>query len=223
MNRKDYILFDLDGTLTDPKEGITKSVQHALEHFGIQTDDLDSLTPFIGPPLRDSFKRYYGFSDEQAWEGVQAYREYFSVRGWVQNKEYPGIKEMLEALKEAGRVLLVATSKPEEFAKKILDHFDMAEYFDFIGGANMDETRVRKGDVIRYVLEENQITELDKVVMIGDREHDIIGAKENSIDSIGVLYGYGDREELSVAGADWIVDTVEELGSLLDVLVESRK
>lgn len=135
MNRKDYILFDLDGTLTDPKEGITKSVQHALEHFGIQTDDLDSLTPFIGPPLRDSFKRYYGFSDEQAWEGVQAYREYFSVRGWVQNKEYPGIKEMLEALKEAGRVLLVATSKPEEFAKKILDHFDMAEYFDFIGGA----------------------------------------------------------------------------------------
>ena len=101
MNRKDYILFDLDGTLTDPKEGITKSVQHALAHFGIQTDDLDSLTPFIGPPLRDSFKKYYGFSDEQAWEGVQAYREYFSVRGWVQNKEYPGIKEMLEALKGA--------------------------------------------------------------------------------------------------------------------------
>ena len=152
MNRKDYILFDLDGTLTDPKEGITKSVQHALEHFGIQTDDLDSLTPFIGPPLRDSFKRYYGFSDEQAWEGVQAYREYFSVRGWVQNKEYPGIKEMLEALKEAGRVLLVATSKPEEFAKKILDHFDMAEYFDFIGGADMGETRVRKADNTAGVL-----------------------------------------------------------------------
>ena len=153
MKRKDYILFDLDGTLTDPKEGITKSVQHALAHFGIQTDDLDSLTPFIGPPLRDSFKKYYGFSDEQAWEGVQAYREYFSVRGWVQNKEYPGIKEMLEALKEAGRVLLVATSKREKFARKILEHFDMADYFDFIGGADMGETRVRKGDVIRYVLD----------------------------------------------------------------------
>ncbi len=145
MNRKDYILFDLDGTLTDPKEGITKSVQHALEHFGIQTDDLDSLTPFIGPPLRDSFKRYYGFSDEQAWEGCRHTGSISAFGGWVQNKEYPGIKEMLEALKEAGRVLLVATSKPEEFAKKILDHFDMAEYFDFIGGADMGENPGAQG------------------------------------------------------------------------------
>ena len=106
-------MFDLDGTLTDPKEGITKSVRHALNHYGIQVDDLDNLTPFIGPPLTDSYKKYYGFSDEQAWEGVLVYREYFSERGWHENKEYPGIKEMLDALKAAGKVLLVATSKPE--------------------------------------------------------------------------------------------------------------
>ncbi len=170
MNRKDYILFDLDGTLTDPKEGITKSVQHALEHFGIQTDDLDSLTPFIGPPLRDSFKRYYGFPMSRHGR-CRHTGSISSVRGWVQNKEYPGIKEMLEALKEAGRVLLVATSKPEEFAKKILDHFDMAEYFDFIGGADMGETRVRKADVIRYVLEqcglESDNETIGRCVMVG--------------------------------------------------------
>ena len=219
MNRKDYILFDLDGTLTDPKEGITKSVQHALEHFGIQTDDLDGLTPFIGPPLRDSFKRYYGFSDEQAWEGVQAYREYFSVRGWVQNKEYPGKKEMLEALKEAGRVLLVATSKPEEFAKKILDHFDMAEYFDFIGGADMGETRVRKADVIRYVLEqcglESDDETIGRCVMVGDREHDVLGARECGMECVGVLYGYGDRQEMDACRPAWIAETVKDLRDLL--------
>ena len=119
-------MFDLDGTLTDPKEGITKSVRHALNHYGIQVDDLDNLTPFIGPPLTDSYKKYYGFSDEQAWEGVLVYREYFSERGWHENKEYPGIKEMLDALKAAGKVLLVATSKPEVFARKILEYFGMA-------------------------------------------------------------------------------------------------
>lgn len=172
-------MFDLDGTLTDPKEGITKSVRHALNHYGIQVDDLDTLTPFIGPPLTDSYKKYYGFSDEQAWEGVLVYREYFSERGWHENKEYPGIKEMLGALKAAGRVLLVATSKPEEFARKILEHFGMAGYFDFIGGADMDETRVRKADVIRYVLEQYGLDTsretLARCVMVGDREHDVLG------------------------------------------------
>lgn len=219
MNRKDYVLFDLDGTLTDPKEGITKSVRYALNHYGIQVEDLDSLTPFIGPPLTDSYKKYYGFSDEQAWEGVQVYREYFSDRGWYENKEYPGIKEMLEALREAGRVLLVATSKPEEFARKILAHFGMTEYFDFIGGADMEETRGRKADVIRCVLEQcgldNNPETLERCVMVGDREHDVLGARECGMDCVGVLYGYGDRQEMDGCRPAWVAASVEELRDLL--------
>ncbi|RHB36583.1 HAD family hydrolase [Enterocloster aldenensis] len=219
MNQKDYILFDLDGTLTDPKEGITKSVRHALNHYGIQVDDLDTLTPFIGPPLTDSYKKYYGFSDEQAWEGVLVYREYFSERGWHENKEYPGIKEMLDALKAAGGVLLVATSKPEEFARKILEHFGMAGYFDFIGGADMDETRVRKADVIRYVLEQYGLDTsretLARCVMVGDREHDVLGARECGMDCVGVLYGYGDRQEMDGCRPAWTADTVDDLKDLL--------
>lgn len=212
-------MFDLDGTLTDPKEGITKSVRHALNHYGIQVDDLDTLTPFIGPPLTDSYKKYYGFSDEQAWEGVLVYREYFSERGWHENKEYPGIKEMLDALKAAGRVLLVATSKPEEFARKILEHFGMAGYFDFIGGADMDETRVRKADVIRYVLEQYGLDTsretLARCVMVGDREHDVLGARECGMDCVGVLYGYGDRQEMDGCRPAWTADTVDDLKDLL--------
>ena len=212
-------MFDLDGTLTDPKEGITKSVRHALNHYGIQVDDLDTLTPFIGPPLTDSYKKYYGFSDEQAWEGVLVYREYFSERGWHENKEYPGIKEMLDALKAAGRVLLVATSKPEEFARKILEHFGMAGYFDFIGGADMDETRVRKADVIRYVLEQYGLDRtpetLARCVMVGDREHDVLGARECGMDCVGVLYGYGDRQEMDGCRPAWTADTVDDLKDLL--------
>ena len=219
MNQKDYILFDLDGTLTDPKEGITKSVRHALNHYGIQVDDLDTLTPFIGPPLTDSYKKYYGFSDEQAWEGVLVYREYFSERGWHENKEYPGIKEMLDALKKAGKVLLVAPSKPEEFGRKILEYFGMAGYFDFIGGADMEETRVRKADVIRYVLEQYGLDRtpetLARCVMVGDREHDVLGARECGMDCVGVLYGYGDRQEMDGCRPAWIAATVDELKDLL--------
>lgn len=213
--KKQQILFDLDGTLTDPMIGITKSVQYALRAYGIQVERLEDLCPFIGPPLRDSFMKYYGFDPDQATEAIWKYREYFSVTGLYENKEYAGIKEMLEALRDEGKKLYVATSKPELFAKKILEHFQMAEYFTFIGGASMDETRVKKGDVIGYVLEENQITDLSQVVMVGDREHDIIGAKEAGIESVGVLYGYGSREELEEAGANEIVSTVEALRNLL--------
>lgn len=213
--KKQQILFDLDGTLTDPMIGITKSVQYALRAYGIQVERLEDLCPFIGPPLRDSFMKYYGFDPDQATEAIWKYREYFSVTGLYENKEYAGIKEMLAALRDAGKKLYVATSKPELFAKKILEHFQMAEYFTFIGGASMDETRVKKGDVIGYVLEENQITDLSQVVMVGDREHDVIGAKEAGIESVGVLYGYGSREELEEAGANEIVSTVEELRNLL--------
>lgn len=210
-----YILFDLDGTLTDPMVGITRSVQYALRSYGIEEPDLEKLCPFIGPPLKDSFMKFYGFPEDQAREAIDRYREYFSVTGLFENKEYPGIHEMLQTLKDQGAVLLVATSKPEVFAKQILEHFHMDHYFTFIGGADMGETRVKKGDVIRYVLEENHISDVTKAVMVGDREHDIIGAKENNLDSIGVLYGYGNLEEHQKAGADAVAATVEELTELL--------
>lgn len=212
---KDYIIFDLDGTLTDPMVGITKSVQYALRSYGIEVEDLETLCPFIGPPLKDSFMEYYGFSPEQATEAIRRYREYFTVTGLYENVEYSGIQELLSELKAHGKHLLVATSKPELFARQILEYFQMSEYFDFIGGASMDEVRVRKGDVIKYVLKENQITELSQAIMIGDRKHDILGAKEAGLESVGVLYGYGNREELELAGADYVVATIEELGQLL--------
>lgn len=210
-----YMLFDLDGTLTDPMIGITRSVQYALRSYGIEEPDLGKLCPFIGPPLKDSFMKFYGFPEEQAREAIDRYREYFAVTGLFENKEYPGIHEMLGELKKQGATLLVATSKPELFARQILEHFHMDSYFTFIGGADMEETRARKGDVIRYVLENSGITDVSQAVMIGDREHDILGAKENEMDSIGVLYGYGDLEEHEAAGADAVAATVEELKEML--------
>ena len=219
MREKRYILFDLDGTLTDPKEGITKSVQHALAHFGITVDDLDSLIPFIGPPLTDSFEMFYGFTHEQALEGVCVYREYFTQRGWRENQEYAGVREMLRALKTAGFSLSVATSKPEVFALRILDYFHLTDYFDVVGGADLDGTRIRKADVIRYTLGRAGVSQsgqaLEQVAMVGDREHDILGAKAVGIESVGVLYGYGSREELEAAGADALVKQPGDLVRLL--------
>lgn len=212
---KEYLLFDLDGTLTDPKEGITKSVRHALRAFDIEVEDLDTLCCFIGPPLRDSFIEYYGFSEENATTAISIYREYFSDRGLYENEAYEGIDRVLKTLKDSGKKLYVATSKPEVFAKKILEHFNLDSYFEFIGGADLAETRVKKGDVIRYVLEENRITDLERVIMVGDRKHDILGAKEAGIASVGVLYGYGNREELLEAGADFIAESVFDLQNLL--------
>lgn len=215
--KKEYILFDLDGTLTDPEEGITRSVQYALNHYGIQERDRKKLIPFIGPPLRESFMKFYGFSWEQAGEAVWVYREYFARQGIFENRVISGAKEMLNELKAAGRKLYVATSKPEIYARQILEHFQMDGAFSFIGGADMEETRVKKADVIRYVLHEAGIPDEEKgrTVMVGDREHDIEGAKENGISSVGVLVGYGSAQELEEAGADWIVQDLEELTRLL--------
>lgn len=212
---KQYLLFDLDGTLTDPKEGITKSVEYALGAFDIKVEDRDQLCCFIGPPLKDGFMRYYNFSEENAQAAVYKFREYFSDKGLYENEAYPGMREALLKLRNAGKRLFVATSKPEIFARKILKHFDLEDCFEFVGGADIEETRVKKADVIRYVLKENGITDLSGTVMIGDREHDIIGAKETGIDSVGVLYGYGSREELLTAGADYLAEDVEELAELL--------
>lgn len=217
---RDYILFDLDGTLTDPKEGITKSVQYALAHYGIQVDDLDSLIPFIGPPLMDSFKKFYGFQPDRAREGVLVYREYFTEKGWCENKVFPGIVQMLEELRKAGKKLYVATSKPEVFALKILKHFELLEYFDGVGGADLEEKRSRKADVISYLLERERIPfytqeERKNILMVGDREHDVLGAAQEGLDCVGVLYGYGSPRELEESGAFALAGSVEELKNLL--------
>ena len=214
MKDKTYLLFDLDGTLTDPFIGITRSVQHALKYYGIIENDLSRLAPFIGPPLIDSFRETYHFSEEQAEEAVSYYREYFAERGWRENKVYPGIPELLKHLQEAGHKLYVATSKPTPFAEKILDHFNLSRYFERIEGASLDHTRMRKTEVMRYLLAQAGISEKGKTVMIGDRKFDVTGAHEIGVECIGVLYGYGSREELVSAGADYIVPTVDALSAL---------
>lgn len=214
---KDIILFDLDGTLTDPKEGITKCVQYALAHFGIDVPNLDDLMCFIGPPLVDSFQMFYGFSEEKAEEAVVKYRERFKDIGIFENGVYDGVLEMLKACKAAGKTIGLATSKPEEFARRILDKYGMAEYFDEITGSTMDGRINAKSDVIMEAFRRMGIDDPDKkerVIMVGDRKHDIIGAKQCGIESIGVRFGYAEEGELEAAGADYIVDTVEELKKL---------
>lgn len=208
-----YILFDLDGTLTDPMMGITKSVRYALNYYGIEVDNLNDLLPFIGPPLRDSFRDFYGFDEVKANEAVAKYREYFSTKGIFDNKVYDGIADCLNTLKESGKVLMVATSKPEKFAKQIIEHFDLAQYFDFVGGSGFN-SREKKAEVINYVLDTNKISATE-AIMIGDRKHDIIGAHENKLPCIGVLYGYGSREELIQYEADYLVNDIVELQKLL--------
>ena len=200
MKQYKYLLFDLDGTITDSETGITRCVEYALNHFGIQVNDLRELTPFIGPPLLDSFKDFYNFTDEQAIIATDKYRERYADKGILENELYPGIKELLADAQKNGRTVILATSKPEVFAKRILDHFGLSNYFSFVAGSGLDGSLHTKTDVINYILQSNKITDLKSVVMIGDRKHDIIGAKNTGIDSIGVLYGFGDYKELSEAG-----------------------
>ena len=202
-----YLLFDLDGTLTDPGIGITNSVIYALHKFDLEVSDPTVLYKFIGPPLKDSFKKYYGFSDEQSGLAIRYYRESFKKRGMFENEVYDGIQDLLKQLKSDGKTLIVATSKPEAFAVEILQHFDLYDYFNFVAGATMNDVRNKKADIIRYALETCHITNKSSAIMIGDREHDIIGANENGLDSIGVLFGYGTIDELKNAGATFIADT----------------
>ena len=212
----DIILFDLDGTLTDPKEGITKCVAHGLKHFGIEVEDLDTLTCFIGPPLIDSFMEFYGCSREQATEAIVKYRERYTTVGWAENIPYTGIHELCAKLKAAGKKLLVATSKPEGPAVRIMEHFDLAKYFDLIGGAPLDNSeRGRKAAVIQDTLKRAGVTDLSRCVMVGDRLHDIHGAHEVGMPVIGVLYGYGDRAEHEAHGADYIAADLAELEAIL--------
>ncbi len=212
MNDKrsyDTFFFDLDGTLTDSSLGITNSVIYALRKYGIEETDRTKLYPFIGPPLTVSFERYYGFSKEQCIEAVGYYREYYREKGLFENRVYDGLVPVLEELKRRGMTLVVATSKPEPFARKIIEHFGLNSYFDYVAGMEMDGGRGTKEAVIRYALDACRITDKSKVLMVGDREHDVIGAKAAGIDCLGILYGFGSREELLEAGADYIEETAE--------------
>ncbi len=208
------LLFDLDGTLTDPAEGITASVAHALRKRGIEVADRTSLHCFIGPPLVDSFVAYYGLDPTDALRAVADYREYFVPRGMFENVVYDGIPELLATLRSHGFSLFVATSKPEPFAVRILEHFDLLRYFDRVCGASLDEKRSTKADVVAYTLAECGIAP-SEALMIGDRHHDVDGAHQNALPAVGVLWGYGSREEHQAAGAEHIVQTVAELQALL--------
>ncbi len=208
------LLFDLDGTLTDPFEGITNSVVYALEKFGIAVADRRALTKFIGPPLFDSFTQFYGMDEAAARQAIAYYREYFETTGLFENAVYPDIPPVLEELRRRGKQLVVATSKPEKFAVQIMQHFSLDGYFKAIAGATLDDSRTKKADVIAYALATSG-ADGRKSAMIGDREHDIWGAKANGLYSVGVLYGFGSREELLRAGADAVAATPRELLSLL--------
>ena len=209
-----YYLFDLDGTLTDSGIGITNSVMYALEKFGIHVSDKKELYPFIGPPLTDSFRKYYGFTEEQALQAVEYYREYFRAGGIFENAVYEGIPEMLGELKSRNATVALATSKPYEFTVQILDHFDLHQYFDHVGAATMDGHISKKADVIRNLLDTLGVADKSSVLMIGDRDQDVEGAKANDLHCAGVLWGYGSNDELMNAGADYIASEPSDILNL---------
>ena len=209
-------LFDLDGTITDSAPGIVNSVIYALKKFGIEETDREKLLAFIGPPLTESFQKFYGFSEEESWKGVEYYREYYEEKGIFECSVYEGLEETLKKLKDSGRKLIVSTSKPEVYARQIIEHFGLAKYFDYVAGMELDGGRGTKAQVIEYALKTCQIENAEEVLMIGDREHDVLGSKSIGIDCVGVLYGFGNREELEMAGAKYIVSKPEELSDILE-------
>jgi phosphoglycolate phosphatase len=208
-------MFDLDGTLTDPKPGITKCVQYALARMGINEPDCNKLTPFIGPPLMKAFMEFYHMDEEQAALAVGYYRERFADTGLYENSVYPGIPDLLERLTARGSVLVVATSKPTVFSVKILEYFRLSSYFSQVIGSNLDGSRVEKNEVIEFALSQMGDVNRKSIIMVGDRKHDILGARANAIECIAAGYGYGTQEELQQAKPKQIVGTVAELASVL--------
>lgn len=223
MRKYRYILFDLDGTITEPYKGISGGIIYALKKFGIDVPDNSTLRKFIGPPLRDSFRDFCGFTEEMAEEATRYYREYYSVRGLEENDIMLDMDAALNTLQEQGYKLYVATSKPEKYAKIILDNLGLLSYFDIVAGASFDGSRDKKELVIEYLLEQIKEKYLDfhmsQAIMVGDRHFDIHGAKYFDMDSIGVTFGYGDYEELHKAGANFVVDTAKQL---VDVIINQN-
>lgn len=222
MRKYKYFLFDLDGTITEPFLGISNGIKYALDKFGIKMEDNETLRKFIGPPLRDSFRDYCGFSNTQAEEATRYYREYYGVKGLEENEIMPGMDKVLKQLYNKGYKLYLATSKPEKFARIILENLGLLEYFDIAAGASFDGTRDKKELVIEYLLE--QIKEkyddfsIEQAIMVGDRNFDINGANYFGMDSIGVTFGYGDYDELKNAGATYVVD---EANGIVDVVEDN--
>lgn len=215
--KKDYkhIIFDLDGTITNSEEGITKAAAYALSKFGIKVTDLKKLRPFIGPPLIDGFKTICGFSEPDAILARKFYRDYYLKEGIFQQEVYEGIPKLLEDLKRASKKIYVATSKPHIYTNMILEHFDLLKYFDQIKGAELSELKHDKALYIKEYIESDENYKPDDFIMVGDRMYDIIAARKNNIDSIGVTFGFGNLSELKAHGATFIINSVQELHDFL--------
>lgn len=212
---KQYILFDLDGTLTDSRIGIVKSIRYSLEYFGIHVSDLNELTHFVGPSLFDSYLNAFDLSEKDATEAVAKYREYYVQKGIFENTLYAGAADMLKQLSDAGKTLAIATSKPTVYTGDVLDHFQIRDYFTFVSGSELTDKHIDKGQIIKKALDRLTVSNPAEAVMVGDRHVDIIGAKENGIESIGAVYGYGGQKELTAAGADDLADDIAALSGLL--------
>ena len=204
------VLFDLDGTLTDPREGITRSIQYGLSKMGIDEPDLTQLEHFIGPPLLQAFMATYGFDEAKAWEAMGFYRERFAVTGLYENEVFEGVTPLLETLVGQGRQLFIATSKPQIYAREIARHFDFAKHFKVIYGSELDGTRTNKVELIRHLMAEQGLNPAH-TLMIGDRKHDLIGARDNGLDAAAVGYGFGSFEELSSFAPKYHFQTLTEL------------
>ena len=212
---KKFILFDFDGTIVDTGPGIKNGVRYALGELGIPIRESDTLDGFIGPPMTRSYPDNYGLDAEATKEAIRIFREYYAEKGQFECSMYSGIDSLLSDLRKSGKVICVATSKPEKFAQKILDRFSLLRYLDVLVGATLDGSREKKADVLNCVFERLGWPDREEAVLIGDRHYDVDGAKACSISSVGVLYGYGSREEFELAGADVIVETVDDLRRLL--------
>jgi phosphoglycolate phosphatase len=207
-----YILFDLDGTLTDPQEGIINSIQYALNRFGLKKEDHE-LIQYIGPPLHHSFREIFG-TEEKAFKAIEVYREYYSEKGIFENLVYPGMLELLNDLAIKNKILFVATSKPTIYAEKIVKHYHLAHHFKAVIGSNLDGSHTDKKEIIQTILDIIPEADRKKILMIGDRKFDIIGAKYHGIDCAAVTFGYGTIDELQKEEPAYIINTIEELGKL---------
>lgn len=211
------IFFDLDGTLTESGEGITKSVQYALEKLGVEAQDLKDLEVFVGPPLLEQFMKYAGFDKKTAEKAIEFYRERYTEKGMFENTVYPGVEETLSELKRRGYRLAVASAKPAFYVTQIMDHFNLSQYFEVIAGTDLNGPKITKSQVIEEALEKMNLSDhRDQVIMVGDRKHDILGARKCDVQCVAVTYGYGSREELEKAQPLQIVDSATELLNFFD-------
>lgn len=215
MKKYDVIAFDLDGTLSDPSHGLVASFVYAFKKMGVDYGDPQSLKRFIGPPIYEAWQEEFGFTPEESSRALLIFREYYQVYGWWDNVIYDGVPEMLQKLKESGKTIVLATSKPEIFAKKILNRANLAQFFDFIGGAATDKTRDKKHEVLEYSLASVGVADKSQAILVGDRIYDAEGARACGIDSLGVLYGHGSKEEIFSANFTLTAQTVSDINKIL--------